>query len=743
MRIMHVMGGGDVGGAKTQIMNTVTGLNRNNDVMLISFRAGPFADEARERGIDVRVIERHNPFRAARTMRDLVDAFKPDIIHCHGGRANLMGAMVRRSRQVPIVTTVHSDYRLDYLGSPLKQHTLGTANAIALRFLDFYQPVADRMARTLIERGFDPERIVKIYNGMEFNRPEGEFDRAAYLRETYGAEIEEGDVLCGIAARLTAVKDIATTVRGFAEALKTAPQLRLFIAGDGEDEDMLKKLCDQLGVRERVTFCGWVSPVMPFFRAMDINLLSSVSETFPYSILEGVCAGCATICSDVGGMPELIDTGENGYIFPVGDDKKLAEYMARLADDAALRHTFAEALYAKASRDFSEDKMCERQEANYRHVIARFHRPKDERESIVICGAYGRGNAGDDAILEAIVQEMRELDPLRTITVMSRRPRETRVVYRTNAVYTFNVFSVLRKFRRAALYINGGGSLMQDVTSYRSLWFYLWTLAAAKRHGCPVIMYGCGIGPIYSKRNRARTTKVMNRYVDAITLRDPDSMKELEVLGVTKPKIALSADTTVSLPPAPEDVVDGILDSVGIPVHGNYIGFVLRPWPSFEEKAKVIAAAADYAYETYGYTPVFFPIEPRLDVSAAQRVIQRMHAPHYLFTEAYTAAQTIGILSRMKVVVSMRLHGLIFAGSQGVPLVGIVYDQKVSSFLSYIGQDLYEDLNKLSEEKLKVLIDGAISRGKNPRLLSESVEKLRRMDQINRELLEQYAAPQA
>ena len=77
---MHVMGGGDVGGAKTQIMNTVTGLSRTNDVMLISFRAGPFADEARERGIDVRVIERHNPFRAARTMRDLVDEFKPDII---------------------------------------------------------------------------------------------------------------------------------------------------------------------------------------------------------------------------------------------------------------------------------------------------------------------------------------------------------------------------------------------------------------------------------------------------------------------------------------------------------------------------------------------------------------------------------------------------------------------------------------------------------------------------------------
>ena len=500
---MHVMGGGDVGGAKTHIMNMVTGLAERNEVMLLSFRAGPFADEARERGIDVRVIERHNPFRAARAMRDLVDEFQPDIIHCHGGRANLMGAIVRRSRRVPVVTTVHSDYKLDYLGNPFKQHTFGAANAVALRFLDFYQPVADRMARTLIERGFDPERIVKIYNGMEFKRPEGNFDRASYLRESYGVEIDADDVLCGIAARLTAVKDIATTVRAFAEALQEAPRLRLFIAGDGEDEEMLKKLCAQLGVAARVTFCGWVSPVEPFFRAMDINLLSSVSETFPYSILEGICAGCATICSDVGGMPELIDTGENGYIFPVGDHKQLARYMVRLANDAKLRHTFAEALYEKASRDFSKDKMCERQEANYRHLLARFHRPKNERESIVICGAYGRGNAGDDAILEAIVQEMRALDPERTICVMSRRPKETRLVYRTNAIYTFNVFSVLRRFRRAALYINGGGSLMQDVTSTRSIWYYCYTLRAAKKRGCKVMMYGCGIGPINRTHHRS------------------------------------------------------------------------------------------------------------------------------------------------------------------------------------------------------------------------------------------------
>ena len=703
------MGGGDVGGAKTHIMNMVTGLAKRNEVMLLSFRAGPFADEARERGIDVRVIERHNPFRAARAMRDLVDEFKPDIIHCHGGRANLMGAMVRRSRRVPVVTTVHSDYKLDYLGNPFKQHTFGTANAVALRFLDFYQPVADRMARTLIERGFDPERIVKIYNGMDFSRPTGDFDRAAYLRDTFGAEIEEGDVLCGIAARLTAVKDIATTVRAFAEALKEAPRLRLFIAGEGEDEDMLRRLCSQLGVADRVTFCGWVSPVDPFFRAMDINLLSSVSETFPYSILEGICAGCATICSDVGGMPELIDTGENGYIFPVGDDKQLARYMARLANDAGLRRTFAEALYEKASRDFSRDRMCERQEANYRHLLARFHRPKDKRESIVICGAYGRGNAGDDAILKAIVQEMRALDPERTICVMSRRPRETRLIYRTGAIYTFNVFAVLRQFRRAALYINGGGSLMQDVTSTRSIWYYCYTLRAAKKRGCKVMMYGCGIGPINRAGNRKMAARIIDRSVDRITLRDDNSRALLAEMGVTRPDIRVSADPTIILDPAPREVVNLALEQSGIDPAGRYIGFGLRHWKGLDAALPEIAAAANYAYEKHGLIPVFVPIEFPSDLTPAERVGALLRCPWHAVRTRQPIEVTIGILARMKAVVGIRLHSLMFSAGQGVPVVGMSYDIKVDGFLKYIGSHTCLQLRSVRADDLCRLIDECVS----------------------------------
>ena len=167
---------------------------------------------------------------------------------------------------------------------------------------------------------------------------------------------------------------------------------------------------------------------------------------------------------------------------------------------------------------------------------------KNGRDQVVICGAYGRGNAGDDAILLAILRELRSINPDLSCQVFSRNPIDTRRTYRVNAFYTFNFWKAVHCFKQAKFFINGGGSLMQDVTSYRSLWFYLWTLAAAKRHGCPVIMYGCGIGPIQYPSNRKLCARVLQSNVDMITLRDTHSLTELEDMGIHNPEIVLSSD---------------------------------------------------------------------------------------------------------------------------------------------------------------------------------------------------------
>ena len=736
MKVLHLISGGDTGGAKTHVHSLLAGLTPRIQVKMVCFTEGPFVEEARALGIDTQVFPGRNFFANLKQLTQMIRAEGFDLIHSHGSRGNMMAAFLAKKTGLPTVSTVHSDYRLDYLGRPLSRLTYGTINTLALRKLDYRIGVSDAMVDLLIERKFDPEKLFAIYNGLDFTPRTPAMRREDYLRSV-GLEADADCVIAGIAARLDPVKDIATLIRGFAKAHQAAPKLRLLIAGDGQEMANLKQLAADLGVANEVYFAGWVHDTDSFYNALDINTLTSISETFPYALTEGARAGLPTVSSKVGGVSYLIDHGSNGFLFPPGDADALAGHLVTLAQDAGLRKAMGQRLYEKAKREFSIEATIQRQLEIY-EAILRYERKG--RDRVVICGAYGRGNAGDDAILLAILTELRSIDPDLSFQVFSRSPMDTRRTYRVNAFYTFNGFQAIRYFRKAKFFINGGGSLMQDVTSNRSLWFYLWTLAAAKKHHCPVIMYGCGIGPIQKDGNRRRAAKVMNKYVDSITLRDPDSRKELEVLGVTKPAIALSADTTVSLPAASPEVIDGILNSRGIPADGKYVGFILRPWPGFEARVQDLAAAADYVYETYGLTPVFFPIEPRLDIAAAQRVAQKMTAPHHVLTEAFTAAQTIGILSRMQVVVSMRLHGLIFSASQGVPLVGIVYDQKVSSFLSYIGQDLYEGLDQLTQERLKDLIDQAVSRGKDPRFLADSVEKLRRMDEVNRKVLVEYVS---
>lgn len=304
------------------------------------------------------------------------------------------------------MSTVHSDYRLDYLGRPLSRLTYGTINTLALRKLDYRIGVSDAMVDLLISRKFDPERLFSIYNGLDFTPRTPAMNRAEYLRSV-GLEADETCVVAGIAARLNPVKDIATLIRGFAKAHRAFPALRLLIAGDGEEMANLKQLAADLGVAKEVCFAGWISDTDSFYNALDINTLTSISETFPYALTEGARAGLPTISSKVGGVSYLIDHGSNGFLFPPGEDQALADHLLTLARDPDLRKTMGQRLYEKAKREFSIEATVQRQLEIYDSIL-RYE--KNGRDRVVICGAYGRGNAGDDAILLAILTELRSIE---------------------------------------------------------------------------------------------------------------------------------------------------------------------------------------------------------------------------------------------------------------------------------------------------------------------------------------------
>ncbi len=718
MKIMLFAAGGDIGGGKTHILSLARELSANNDLMLLSFRGGVLADEGREMGLDVAVAENGwNLFKDMKMALSLVDSFKPDVIHCHGAKANMLGVLVKKLRSVAVMTTVHSDPRLDYLGMPLKQYTFGLINAIALRNMDFYMAVAGKMEQNLIERGFDPWRIFTIYNGLDFSNAS---------EEPKPPKADHEDIVVGIAARLTPIKDIGTLIRAFKLAYEKNPRLRLRIAGTGEDEEELKGLARELQIDDRVEFAGWVSDIQGFFSKVDINVLASLSETFPYSLLEGAYEHCPAVASRVGGIPALINHGENGFLFEAGDVETFSDYIYRLSVDEDLRRRLAENLFQKAKEEFSLERMREDQEKVYRTIIRR--QKHTGRQGAVICGAYGRGNAGDEAILKAILSQFREIDEDMPFWVMSRKKKETRSANKTRAMYLFNLFAFISSLRKAEIFVNGGGSLIQDITSSRSLYYYLFTLKAAKWCGCRIIMYGCGIGPINSRQNRRIAARVLNSTADIITLRDSVSLELLKEMKVEKPEIILAADPTVNLKKAGDAAVEAAFAQEGIPADVRKIGFCLRNWPDFLHPEEV-GAAADYAWDTYGVTPVFLPIEIPKDISAAGKVTPSMTGPYYTCSLKHGVEELIGMLGSMEAVVGMRLHSLIFATAGGAPVIGISYDVKVDSFIKDIGSTACIPLSALSGEGLRREIDYAMKKGSQE--AGQIAERLKVAQKIN------------
>ena len=730
MKIIHMISGGDVGGAKTHVLSLLAGLNKTETVHLICFTEGPFANEARQLGIPTTVIADSSLLRTGKRILAMIRHDGYQVIHCHGARANMMGMLLRKKAGVPVISTIHSDYRLDYLGRPMAALTYGNINKIALRRFDAWVGVSAGMTDLLISRGFDPQRVYTLYNGVDFSRQPEIVPRDAYLK-SIGLSVEEDTVVFGIAARINPVKDMTTLIRAFAAAVEECPNIRLVIAGDGEQEAEIRALARELCPSGTVCFAGWVQQIDSFYNALDVNVLTSLSETFPYALTEGARMHCATIASRVGGVPYLIDDGFNGLLFEPRDVAKLTSHMVYFARHREERLAMGEKLYEKARRDFSLEAMVSKQESIYETIIRRAKRPAGLRDGVVICGAYGKGNSGDNAILNAIVEQLHHIDPDLPITALSRDPMETKLCAGIDAVYTFSVFKIGRLLRRTKLYISGGGTLMQDATSTRSLLYYLFSIRQAHRRGCKVMLYGCGIGPISKERNQKRTAKVLNRYVNIISVRDRYSIDTLEQLGVTEPEIHLNADPALLIDPPDTDELRSYLRRSGLVEGKSYVMIALRPWDGFTEKIGAFAAAAEYLHREYGLIPLLYAMEPARDEAAVKAVAEKIHCPHLVLSAGTNGAEILALVRRMSLVISMRLHTLIFASGQGVPVVGIVYDPKVSGFLDYLGQDLYLPLQEVNLGALADLIDAAMA--EEP-FESENIQRLRRLSAENEAL---------
>ena len=708
MKMMHLISGGDVGGAKTQVLTMLWELSKHHQAKLCCFMDGPFAQEARQMGISTMVLQGKNPSQLTRMLRKELETGGYEILHCHGSKANLFGSILRGKLTIPVVSTVHSDPKLDYLGRPIANMTYGVANRRALRRMDGWVAVSDAMKETLIRDGLDADRIHVIYNGIPFYGEPEHTTRSAYLSSL---DIQWGEdcVIYGIAARLNPVKDVKTLIRAFGEAAKQCGNIRLLIAGDGEQRQELEEMAGSLCPPDTVKFIGWQTDMNSFYHSLNVNMLSSISETFPYAITEGARMGCATISTAVGGIPKVVIDGKTGFLVDPGDWQTMARRIVSLAGNAKLRSSLGQGIYEKVRREFSSQVMAQRQIQIYQTVIRRDRKRRGAagRYGVVVCGAYGRGNMGDDAILQTIIRQLRMQDPDLPICVMTRKPVETALETGVSTVQIFHAMRASKWMKRSTLYISGGGTLLQNATSTRSLIYYLFSMIQAKKCGCRVMLYGCGAGPVRGKGNQRLVARVLNRYADQMTLRDPASRQTLERFGVTVPKCMVTADPALGMQADTERTPE-FLRKNGMDLDQKYALFVLRPWSGMERRLDAVRQAAEYVYRRWDLMPVFMCFEPSRDQNITHTAADGLQVPYKILTGESDCSIACGVIARSQLVVAMRLHALVFACSQDVPMVGISYDPKVSGFMDYAGNPHHLALEELSGERLCSLIDQAL-----------------------------------
>ena len=367
---------------------------------------------------------------------------------------------------------------------------------------------------------------------------------------------------------------------------------------------------------------------------------------------------------------------------------------------------------------------------------------------IIISGYYGFNNTGDEAILKSMVRAFKEKIPQIKIVVLSRSPLQTSQTYQVKAINRLHLIDIIRCLRDTNLFISGGGGLLQDSTGKGwSILYYLGLILIAKIVKVPTMIYAQGIGPINKKINKLLIKWILNK-VNIMTVRDNHSKKLLNNLGVSSPSIYVNSDPVFLLKKKNiNHIIDNypyiqeLINSDNRPL----IGVSVREYKSNGSDSKrIIAQVADYLIENYKAKIIFLPFKFDEDVHISEEVLSLMKNQADVLKIRLEPEELLSILSRLSLLVGVRLHSIIFSSMANIPFIAFNYDPKVRYFVEDLGLselllEIDEDISlKNIQEKIEYI------RENNDRIKDILLEKVNNLEEkalLNNELVFRFLNP--
>lgn len=341
----------------------------------------------------------------------------------------------------------------------------------------------------------------------------------------------------------------------------------------------------------------------------------------------------------------------------------------------------------------------------------------------LISGYYGFNNLGDEAILEAMIRSISSMDENVELTVLTATPELTSRELGISAVHRSKLFSVLRAVAGTDVLISGGGSLLQDTTSKRSIHYYLAVIIFGLMFRKPVMLYSHGIGPVTKASNRRIMKWVLSR-VDAITVRETNSRQDLIEMGVDPDKIHVTADPVVDMEKIEKDTGRRILcEAFGKKAFDRpVIGLSMRTkdfsTEANRQKLKKLIQSLSQSHEL-----VMIPFHLKEDLEICLWAKELGIA---VIDREYKAREIMSVVENLDALIGVRLHSLIFAAVAEVPILGISYDPKIDYFLETLGLEAVGRIEDFDGKAIEVALSALLeNREAASKLLSERVQALR------------------
>jgi len=375
----------NVGGPALHVAYLTAGLaDRGYDTTLVAGTVGrgeesmAFVTEAK--GVRVEVIdELHrniSPFRDARAilrLAQLIRRERPTILHTHTAKAGAVGrlaALLAGPARPPIVVHTFHGHVLRGYFNPVASRGFRVLERVLAHTTTMLVAVSPEVQEDLVRLHVAPaSKFTVVRLGIELNQRVGD-DQAARVHTRRLLGIGDEPFVVGWVGRMTAVKQTDVVVRVLGMLVERGVDARLLLVGDGPDRDDLERYAHELGVIKRCLFLGYQEHVARWYNAIDALLLPSVNEGTPVSVIESLAAQRPAVATKVGGTPDVIRDGVDGFLVDAADGEVLAERLAELARDPQLRARMGVAGRERVLERYAVDRLVDDMDRLYRRLLA-------------------------------------------------------------------------------------------------------------------------------------------------------------------------------------------------------------------------------------------------------------------------------------------------------------------------------------------------------------------------------------